>query len=73
MAKRVAIVGAGMQKFARRKQESINEMVFEVAKDALNNAGLTHDAIDAVVLGNAVDAFCGIHNSAKLAVEVVAG
>lgn len=73
MARRVAIVGAGMQKFARRKEESINEMIFEVAKDALNNAGLARDAIDAVVLGNAVDAFCGIHNSAKLAIEGCGG
>lgn len=69
MARKVAIVGVGMQKFARRREENINEMIFEVAKDALNNAGLTRDAINAVVLGNAVDAFCGIHNSAKLAVE----
>lgn len=73
MARKVAIVGVGMQKFARRKEENLNELTFEVARDALNNAGLSREAIDAIVLGNAVDGFCGIHNSSKLAVEGCGG
>ena len=68
MAKRVAIVGVGMQKFARRREDTVEEMIFEVAKNALDDAGLPPEAIDAVVFGSAVDAFCGIHNSDKLAI-----
>ena len=69
MARKVAIVGVGMQKFARRKEENLNEMIFEVARNALDDAGLSREAVDAVVCGNAVDAFCGIHDSVRQTIE----
>jgi acetyl-CoA C-acetyltransferase len=73
MKKRVAIVGVGMQKFASRKPETVEEMVYDVAKKALLDAQLPPEAVEAVVFGSAVDAFCGLHNSDKLLVEASAG
>lgn len=73
MKKRVAIVGVGMQKFASRKPETVEEMVYDVAKKALLDAKLPPEAVEAVVFGSAVDAFCGLHNSDKLLVEAAAG
>jgi len=73
MVKRVAIVGVGMQKFEFRKRETVEEMIFDVTRDALENSGLSKDDIDAVVFGSAVDAFCGIHNSDKVAIDASGG
>ncbi|MEJ2717770.1 MAG: thiolase domain-containing protein [Deltaproteobacteria bacterium] len=73
MAKRVALVGVGMQKFEFRKKETVEEMVFDVARNALENARLGKEDIDAVVFGSAVDAFCGIHNSDKVAIAASGG
>lgn len=73
MRKRVALVGVGMQKYASRRPDTVEEMVYDVAKKALLDAKLPPQAIDAVVFGSAVDAFCGIHNSDKLIVEASAG
>jgi len=68
MARRVAIVGVGMDKFARHKDESVDEMVFKVARDALNRARLPREAIDSVVWGCAVDAFTGTSAAEKVAI-----
>ena len=73
MAKRVAIVGVGLDKFARRKDETIDEMVYKVAKNALENAGLPREAIGAVVFGCAVDAFAATTASEKLAIGGAGG
>ncbi|MBC7106974.1 MAG: thiolase domain-containing protein, partial [Firmicutes bacterium] len=73
MPKRVAIVGVGMQPFARRKAETVEEMVYDVCKKALEDARLPAEAVEAVVFGSAVDAFCSIHNSDKVAVGAAAG
>lgn len=73
MGKRVAIVGVGMQKFEFRKEETVEEMIFDVTRDALERSRLSKDDIDAVVFGSAVDAFCGINNSDKVAIEASAG
>ena len=73
MLKRVAIIGVGMQKFEFRKNMTIEEMVFDVARNCLENSGLAKEDIDAVVFGSAVDAFCGIHNSDKVAIDSSGG
>ncbi len=73
MPKRVAIVGVGMQKFEFRKERTVEEMVFDVTRNALENSHLSKDDIDAVVFGSAVDAFCGINNSDKVAIDASGG
>ncbi|MCF8084406.1 MAG: thiolase domain-containing protein [Deltaproteobacteria bacterium] len=73
MPKRVAIVGVGMQKFEFHKDETVEEMIFDVTRNALENSHLSKHDIDAVVFGSAVDAFCGIHNSDKVAIEASCG
>jgi acetyl-CoA C-acetyltransferase len=73
MAKRVAIVGVGMQKFEFRKKENVEEMIFDVARNCLEDSSLSKEDVDAVVFGSAVDAFCGIHNSDKVAIDSSGG
>ena len=73
MPKRVAIVGVGMQKYEFRKEQTVEEMVFDVTRNALENSHLSREDIDAVVFGSAVDAFCGIHNSDKVAIDASGG
>ncbi|MBE0479565.1 MAG: thiolase domain-containing protein [Dehalococcoidia bacterium] len=68
MARRVAIVSVGMDKFARHKEESVEEMVYRVAKKALDGAGLPREAIDSVVFGCAVDAFTATSAAEKIAI-----
>jgi len=73
MARRVAIVGVGMQKYEFHKTQTVEEMIFEVALDALERSKLSRDDIEAVVFGSAVDAMCGIHNSDKVAIAASGG
>jgi len=73
MPRKVAIVGVGMQKFEFRKNETVEEMIFDVTRNALENSRLSRESIDAVVFGSAVDAFCGIHNSDKVAIDASGG
>jgi len=48
-------------------------MVFDVARNALEDARLQKEDIDSVVFGSAVDAFCGINNSDKVAIDASTG
>jgi len=73
MNRKVAIIGVGMQKFEFRKQETVEEMIFDVARNALEDSGLSKDEIEAVVFGSAVDALCGISNNDKVAIEASGG
>ncbi|MGD8226585.1 MAG: hypothetical protein PVI20_02325 [Desulfobacteraceae bacterium] len=73
MPRRVAIVGVGMQKYEFAKKETVEEMVFDVSRNALEDSGLCKEDIEAVVFGSAVDAFCGIHNSDKVAIDASGG
>lgn len=59
--KDVAVVGAGMTLFSRRLQETGKEMSWEAAQMALDQAGLSLDDMDAVIMGSAPDAFDGVH------------
>ncbi len=58
---KVAIVGAGLTLFRRRMLETPRELAWEAAKMALDQAGLTLNDIDCVVIGTAPDAFDGVH------------
>ena len=58
---RVAVVGAGMTRFARRAQETGKELSWEASRAALDSCGLTLDDIEAVCLTSAPDMFDGVH------------
>ncbi|MDY6852800.1 MAG: thiolase domain-containing protein [Thermodesulfobacteriota bacterium] len=73
MARRVAIVGVGMQKYEFHKTATVEDMIFDVARDSLERTKLSRDDIDAVVFGSAVDAFPGIHNSDKVSIGASGG
>lgn len=64
-AKQVAVVGAGMTLFSSRMMETGKELSWEAAKQALDEAGLTLEDIDAVIMGTAPDAFDGIHKKGE--------
>jgi len=57
----VAIVGAGMTLWRRRLLETGRELSYLAVKQALEEAGLTLDDVEAVVMGSAPDAFDGVH------------
>jgi acetyl-CoA C-acetyltransferase len=61
MARRVAVVGAGMTKFVRRAQETGKELSWEASKAALDSCELGLKDVDAVCLTSAPDAFDGVH------------
>ena len=65
MARRVAIVGAGMTKFVRRAQETGKELAWVAAKSALDSADLSVKDVDAVALTSAPDAFDGVHRKGE--------
>ena len=58
---KVAVLGAGLTKFMRRALETPKELAFEASKAALEDAGLTIDDIECVVIATAPDAFDGVH------------
>ena len=68
MTRKVAIVGVGMDKYARHKDDTVEEIIYKVARNALNNAGLPREEIDSVVFGCAVDAFNGTSAAEKVAI-----
>ncbi len=61
MARRVAVIGAGMTRFVRRAQETGKELSWIAASAALDSAGIGLDRVDAVCMGSAPDAFDGVH------------
>ena len=61
----VAVIGAGMTLFASRLMETGKELAWEAAKQALDEAGLSLEDVEAVVLGTAPDAFDGIHKKGE--------
>ena len=61
MARRVAVIGAGMTKFVRRAQETGKELSWIAGKAALDDAGVSLADVDAVCAGSAPDAFDGVH------------
>ena len=61
MARRVAVVGAGMTRFVRRALETGKELAWEASRAALDSCELSLADIDAVCLTSAPDAFDGVH------------
>lgn len=61
MARRVAVVGAGMTRFVRRSLETGKELSYEASRAALDSCQLTLADVDAVCLTSAPDAFDGVH------------
>src|ERR1700747_235656 len=61
MARKVAVIGAGMTKFMRRALETPKELAWLAAKAALDSADMKLNQIDSVVLGTAPEAFDGLH------------
>ncbi len=61
MARRVAVIGAGMTKFVRRAQETGKELSWIAGTAALDDAGVSLADVDAVCAGTAPDAFDGVH------------
>ncbi len=61
----VAVIGAGMTLFASRMMETGKELAWEAARQALDEAGLSLQDIDAVIMGTAPDAFDGIHKKGE--------
>ena len=49
---RVGIVGIGHTPFGRRSDATVQEIAFEAFRDALGDAGIERDAIDASVIGS---------------------
>lgn len=68
--RRVGILSVGMIPFRRILPEDTQEMVYRVSQDALEQAKLRRDDLDAVLVGSAVDPFNGINEADKY---VVAG
>ena len=61
MAELAAVVGIGQTRYkSRRSDVSIAGLVHEAARNALDDAGLGWDAIDAVIIGKAPDMFEGV-------------
>jgi acetyl-CoA C-acetyltransferase len=57
---RVAIIGVGQTTYRRsHPDKSSRELIWAAAKEALDDAGVGMDAIDAIVAGVAPDALCG--------------
>jgi acetyl-CoA C-acetyltransferase len=71
--RRVAIVGAGMTCFRSMLPMTPQEMVFEAVRKCLNDAGLSHKDVQAIVTGSAPDAFDGYHHKGSVVVESFSG
>ena len=63
--RKVAVVGAGMTKFARRALETPKELSYQASKAALDSAGMKLKDIDCVAHGSAPDAFDGVHQKGE--------
>ncbi len=50
--RRVAVVGVGHGKFGQRSDATVQELAFEAYRDALGDAGIGPDAIEASVIGS---------------------
>lgn len=68
---KVAVLGYGITKFMRRAKETSKELAFEATKLALENADMTIDDIDCVVLVTAPDAFDGVHMNGEYLADAV--
>ncbi len=69
MKRNVAIVGTGQTRYTTtRNEETYEELVFQAAKLALDDAGVVPEDVDAVVLSIAPEALFGIDHPERLVV-----
>ena len=68
-AQKVAVLGHGITRFMRRAQETPKELAFEAVRMALEEAQMTIDDMDCVVLVTAPDAFDGVHMNGEYLAE----
>jgi len=64
--RRVAVVGAGITKFARFAQETPGELAFQASRMALDSCGMNISQMDSVSIGTAPDAFDGFHMKSEM-------
>ena len=50
--RRVGIIGIGHGTFGRRSDATVQELAFEAFREALRDAGVDRDAVDASVIGS---------------------
>ena len=67
--RKVAVVGAGITRFARFAKETPGELAFEATRMALDSCEMNLDQIDCVSIGTAPDAFDGIHLNGEALAE----
>ena len=67
--RKVAVVGAGITKFARFAQETPGELSYQATKMALDSCEMNLDQIDCVSIGTAPDAFDGFHMNGETLAE----
>ena len=67
--RKVAVVGAGITKFARFAQETTGELSYQATKMALDSCEMDLSQIDCVSVGTAPDAFDGIHLNGEAMAE----
>lgn len=70
---KVAVLGAGMTRFMRRALETGRELCWEAASAALQEAEMSLDEIDCVVLATAPDAFDGVHMKGEYLLDGAGG
>ena len=57
--RRVGIIGVGQTPYRAKIDERTEDLIFKVCREALDDAGLSHDSVDAVVAGYAPDGLGG--------------
>ncbi len=67
--RKVAVVGAGITKFARFAQETCGELSFQASKMALDSCEMSLSQMDCVSIGTAPDAFDGFHMNGEVLAE----
>lgn len=73
MPKDVAVIGSGMTIFRRRLKETGKELSFQAAEQALEEANMTKEDLDMVIMGSAPDAFDGVHMKGEYLLDGAAG
>ena len=74
MLREVAIVGTGQTRYTTaRNEETYDELIFQAARLALDDAGVAPNELDAVVLSIAPEALFGIDRPENWVVGASAG
>jgi len=67
--RKVAVVGAGITKFARFAHETCGELSFQASRMALDSCEMSLSQMDCVSIGTAPDAFDGFHMNGEVLAE----